>query len=160
MCTNPGPLIERVGQAGADQLTVPVELGHEKVLQLIWQIRTSNIKVGISVNPPTPVTLVEPYLEQVDNVLVMTVNPGFGGQEFIRETLPKIQKVRLWRDQRNLKFRIQVDGGINFETVKECAQAGADTFVSGTTLFKTRNMRAGVRKMREAALAAVAANKP
>jgi len=160
MCTNPGPLIERFVQAGADQLTVPVELGHEKVLQLIWQIRTSNIKVGISVNPPTPVTLVEPYLEQVDNVLVMTVNPGFGGQEFIRETLPKIQKVRLWRDQRNLMFRIQVDGGINFETVKECAQAGADTFVSGTTLFKTRNMRAGVRKMREAALAAVAANKP
>jgi len=82
-------------------------------------------------------------------LLVMTVNPGFGGQEFIHETLPKIQQAEAWRRERKLPYRIEVDGGINFQTVAECARAGADTFVSGTTLFHARNLRAAVKKMRQ-----------
>ena len=79
----------------------------------------------------------------------MTVNPGFGGQEFIHETLPKIQQAEAWRRERKLPYRISVDGGINFQTAAECARAGADTFVSGTTLFRAHNLKAAVKKMRK-----------
>jgi ribulose-phosphate 3-epimerase len=89
-----------------------------------------------------------PYLEQVDHVLIMTVNPGFGGQAFIHETLPKVQQVRAWRQERGLAFTIGVDGGVDFTTVAECARCGADSFVAGTALFKLRNLAAGVRKLR------------
>jgi ribulose-phosphate 3-epimerase len=81
---------------------------------------------------------------------VMTVNPGFGGQSFIHETLTKIQQVRAWRDAKHLSYRIEVDGGVNFETAADCAHAGADTFVSGTALFGRRNLAAAVRRMRRA----------
>jgi ribulose-phosphate 3-epimerase len=79
----------------------------------------------------------------------MTVNPGFGGQEFIFETLPKIQQVAAWRRERGLDFHIGVDGGVNFKTARDCAQAGADVFVSGTTLFKQHSLKAAVGKMRK-----------
>jgi len=81
---------------------------------------------------------------------VMTVNPGFGGQSFIYETLPKVQQANIWRRELKLAYRVEVDGGINHETAAECASAGADTFVSGTTLFKAPNLRAAVKKMRKA----------
>jgi ribulose-phosphate 3-epimerase len=79
----------------------------------------------------------------------MTVNPGFGGQEFIHETLPKIQQAETWRREKKLPYRLGVDGGINFQTAAECARAGADMFVSGTTLFRAHNLRAAVKKMRQ-----------
>ena len=79
----------------------------------------------------------------------MTVNPGFGGQSFIYETLPKIQQAEAWRRERNLGYRIGVDGGIDFKTAGECAHAGADTFISGTTLFGQRNLAAAINKMRK-----------
>ena len=79
----------------------------------------------------------------------MTVNPGFGGQEFIHECLPKIQQADAWRRERKLSYRISVDGGINFQTAAECARAGADTFVSGTSLFHARSLSAAVKKMRK-----------
>jgi ribulose-phosphate 3-epimerase len=84
----------------------------------------------------------------------MTVNPGFGGQSFIHEMLPKIQQAAAWRRELGLKYRIEVDGGINLETAIECARAGADTFVSGTALFRQRQLGQAVRKMREAVAAA------
>jgi len=90
---------------------------------------------------------VEPYLNQIDVLLIMTVNPGFGGQPFITETLPKVQQADAWRKEKNLNFRIEVDGGIDFQTAAECAHAGADTFVSGTGLFKHRNFKVALRKM-------------
>jgi len=86
-------------------------------------------------------------------LLVMTVNPGFGGQAFIHECLPKIQQADAWRRERKLSYRISVDGGINFQTAAECARAGADTFVSGTTLFRARNLRTAVKKLRQVAQA-------
>jgi ribulose-phosphate 3-epimerase len=147
MCSQPDILLEPFAQAGADQIIVHVELG-EQVAALIWKIKSLGKKVGLSVNPPTPIALVQPYLAMVDMIQVMTVNPGFGGQSFIHEMLPKIQQAALWRRELNLPYRVEVDGGINFETAVECAAAGADTFVSGTTLFEARNLRSAVKKMR------------
>ena len=150
MCSRPQILIEPFAKAGADEITVHVEL-HQQVTPLIWKIKSLGKKVGLAINPPTAISLVQPYLDQIDLLLVMTVNPGFGGQEFIHETLPKIQQAEAWRRERKLSYRIEVDGGINFQTVAECARAGADTFVSGTTLFGAHNLRAAVKKMRQIA---------
>src|SRR5262249_16808190 len=99
-------------------------------------------------------SLAEPFLTQIDLLLVMTVNPGFGGQQFISECLPKIQQADGWRREKNLHYRLEVDGGINIETAVECARAGADTFVSGTALFGKRQLKAAVEKMRTAVNAA------
>ena len=148
MCSKPEILIEPFAAAGADQLIIHVELA-ERVGPLIWQIKKLGKKVGLAVNPPTAITLAQPYLEQIDMLLVMTVNPGFGGQTFIHECLPKVQQAETWRRGRNLAYRLEVDGGIQFETAAECARAGADTFVSGTGLFGHRNLKAAVKKMRK-----------
>ncbi len=150
MCGKPEILLEPFARAGADQIIIHVELG-ESVLPLIWKIKNLGKKVGLAVNPPTPIALVQPFLEKIDLLLVMTVNPGFGGQEFIHECLPKIQQAAAWRREKNLNYRLEVDGGINLATVAECARAGADTFVAGTALFRPRNMGAAVRKMRKIA---------
>ena len=148
MCSRPQILIEPFAKAGADGITVQVEL-HQQVTSLIWKIKSLGKKVGLAINPPTAISLVQPYLDQIDLLLVMTVNPGFGGQEFIHETLPKIQQAEAWRRERKLSYRIEVDGGLNYQTVAECARAGADTFVSGTTLFGAHNLKTAVKKMRK-----------
>ncbi|MEI7532750.1 MAG: ribulose-phosphate 3-epimerase [Verrucomicrobiae bacterium] len=150
MCGKPEILLEPFAKAGADQIIIHVELG-EVVLPLIWKIKQLGKKVGLAVNPPTPIALVQPFLEKIDLLLVMTVNPGFGGQSFIHECLPKIQQADQWRRERKLNYRLEVDGGINNQTVAECARAGADTFVAGTALFSQRNMGAAIKKMRKAA---------
>jgi len=157
MCEKPEILLEPFAKAGADRITVHVELG-EAVNDLIWRIRKLGKKVGLAVNPPTQIGLVEPFLKQIDLVLIMTVNPGFGGQPFIQETLPKIQQVAEWRREMNLNYRIEVDGGINFQTAVECARAGADTFVSGTGLFGRPDLKTAVAKMRRLATAAAPAS--
>ncbi len=148
MCSRPEILLEPFAQAGADQIIVHVELG-EHVTPLLWKIRKLGKKVGLSINPPTSIGLVQPFLDEIDHLLVMTVNPGFGGQEFIYETLPKIQQVNAWRREKNLKFTVGVDGGVNFQTVAECARAGADVFVSGSALFAAHSLKQAVAKMRK-----------
>jgi ribulose-phosphate 3-epimerase len=90
-------------------------------------------------------------LAKIDSLLIMTVNPGFGGQELITECLPKIQQAAAWRRKLGLKYRIAVDGGVEFHTVGSCASAGADTFISGTGIFEHKNLRAAVAKMRKIA---------
>jgi ribulose-phosphate 3-epimerase len=147
MCLRPEILLPMFAKAGADYLTVHVELG-DAVAPLLWKIRSLGKKVGLAVNPPTSMKWVQPFLKSIDLLLIMTVNPGFGGQSFIEEVVPKIQAASSWRREQGLNYRIEVDGGINFETVAECARAGADTIVSGTTLFQQRNMRAAIKKMR------------
>ena len=147
MCSRSEILLEPFAKAGADQIIIHAELG-DQVPHLIWKIKSLGKKVGLAVNPPTVMTLAEPYLDQIDLLLVMTVNPGFGGQSFITECLPKIQQAWTWRKERNFGYRIEVDGGINFNTAVECARAGADTFVSGSGLFTKPNMKAAVKKMR------------
>lgn len=149
MCCRPEILLEPFKKAGADSLTVHVELG-DRVTQLLWKIPSLGAKVGLAVNPPTAITNAEPYLDKIDLLLIMTVNPGFGGQSFIHEMIPKIQQAAAWRRERGLNFRIEVDGGIGLQTAVECAKAGADTFVSGTALFSQRQMGRAVRKMRDA----------
>jgi ribulose-phosphate 3-epimerase len=148
MCSKPEILLEQFAAAGADQIIIHVELG-EQVGPLIWKIKKLGKKVGLAVNPPTAIAAAQPHLEQIDMLLVMTVNPGFGGQSFIHECLPKIQQADAWRRERKLPYRISVDGGVNFQTAAECARAGADTFVAGTSLFGQHNLKAAVAKMRK-----------
>jgi ribulose-phosphate 3-epimerase len=150
MCSKPEILLEPFAQAGAGQMNIHIELG-DRVTHLLWQIRSLGRKVGLAINPPTAIGLVQPYLDQIDSLLIMTVNPGFGGQSFIWEVLPKIQQACAWRRERNLNYHIGVDGGIDFKTAVECARAGADAFISGTTLVHERNLRAAVKKMRRLA---------
>jgi ribulose-phosphate 3-epimerase len=148
MCSKPEILLEPFAEAGADEMIIHVELG-DHVPALIWKIKSLGKKVGLAINPPTAISEVEPFLDKIDLLLVMTVNPGFGGQEFIHETLPKIQQAEAWRLERKLPYRISVDGGINNQTVAECARAGADTFVAGTSLFGQRSLKAAITKMRK-----------
>ena len=145
MCSKPEILFEDFAKAGADEMIIHVELG-EQIPSLIQKIKSLGKKVGLAVNPPTAISSVEPYLDQIDLLLVMTVNPGFGGQEFIREGLPKIQQAAAWRRDKALSYRISVDGGINDETGTECARAGADIFVVGTSLFRAADMKSAVKR--------------
>ena len=155
MCSKPEILLEPFARAGADQIGIHVELG-DAVTPLLWKIKSLGRKVGLVVNPPTAISMVQPYLEQIDSLLIMTVNPGFGGQSFIYEMLPKIQQACVWRREKNLGYTISVDGGIDFKTAADCARVGADAFISGTALFGKCNLGAAVRKMRQV----VTANSP
>ncbi|HTV61457.1 MAG TPA: ribulose-phosphate 3-epimerase [Verrucomicrobiae bacterium] len=148
MCAKPEILLEPFARAGANQMIIHVELG-DQVGPLIWKIRQLGKQVGLAVNPPTPISLALPFLDKIDLLLVMTVNPGFGGQEFIHECLPKIQQANAWRSGKGLRYRLSVDGGVNFQTAADCARAGADTFVAGTSLFGARSLKAAVAKIRK-----------
>ena len=140
MCSKPEILLEPFVKAGADQIIVHVGL--------LWKIKSLGKKVGLAVNPPTAIENVRPFLDHIDLLLVMTVNPGFGGQPFIHECVPKIQQAAVWKRELGLDYHIEVDGGITFDTVGECARAGADVFVSGTGIFGQHSLKAAVKKMR------------
>ena len=146
MCSKPEILLEPFAKAGSDLITIHVEL-EDQVSSLLWKIRSIGKQVGLAVNPPTAIEKVKPYLKKIDLLLVMTVNPGFGGQSFIEECVPKIQQVYQWREELGLDFRIEVDGGVNLQTAAECARAGADTFVAGSALFGQRSLTRAVKKM-------------
>lgn len=148
MCSKPEILLEPFAKAGSDLITVHVEL-EDQVAPLLWKIRSLKKKVGLAVNPPTAIEKVRPYLEKVDLLLVMTVNPGFGGQLFIEECVPKIQQVYEWREELGLDYRIEVDGGVNLLTAAECSKAGADTFVAGSALFGQRSLTRALKKMQK-----------
>jgi ribulose-phosphate 3-epimerase len=154
MCSKPEILFEAFAKAGADEMIIHVELG-DQIPSLVQKIKALGKKVGLAVNPPTAIAAIEPYLEQIDLLLVMTVNPGFGGQEFIRECLPKIQQAAAWRRDKALSYRISMDGGVNDETGADCARAGADTFVAGTSLFKAIDMKSAVTQLRRSVSKAV-----
>ncbi len=148
MCSKPEILLDPFVQAGANQINIHVELG-DHVTPLLWKIKSLGKRVGLAINPPTAISMVQPFLAQIDSLLIMTVNPGFGGQSFIYEMLPKIQQAEAWRRARSLNYNIGVDGGVDFKTAGECVKVGADAFISGTTLFSRRNLAAAVRKMRK-----------
>ena len=109
MCSKPDILLEPFAKAGANQINIHVELG-QQVTPLIWKIKSLGKKVGLAINPPTAISHAQPFLDQIDSLLIMTVNPGFGGQPFIYETLPKIQQAYEWRQERGLTYNIGVDG--------------------------------------------------
>ncbi|MGH7996914.1 MAG: ribulose-phosphate 3-epimerase [Opitutaceae bacterium] len=135
MLDQPHRYIEAFARAGADRITIHIEPDYDHSGTLA-QIRRSGKHPGIALNPDTPASAIDPLLAQVDLVLAMTVEPGFGGQPFRRDVLPKIAAIDLLRRERKLSFRIEVDGGIDLATARECRAAGADTFVVGTAFFK------------------------
>ena len=130
--------IKDYSQAGADIITFHPE-ATRNILETIKLIRSLNKKVGISLNPNTKISAAEEYLDKIDLILIMSVHPGFGGQKFIKEVVKKIKDLDKIRIEKKLKFKIEIDGGINFETSKIAVDAGVDILVSGTTVFKENN---------------------
>ena len=130
--------IEAYAEAGADIITIHPE-ATDNLQESIDKISELNKKVGVSLNPKSKIDLIEKYLNQIDLVLIMSVNPGFGGQKFMPEVLEKIKKLVQIREAKNLKFDIEIDGGINFDNSKLAIEAGANILVSGTTIFKSNN---------------------
>ena len=130
--------IEDYANAGADIITIhPEATGNLK--ESIQHIKNLNKKVGVSLNPETKINLVTDLLNRIDLVLIMSVNPGFGGQKFMPKVLDKIKELKKIKDQENLRFDIEIDGGINFDNSKLAIDAGANILVSGTTVFKNNN---------------------
>ena len=127
--------IKNFAEAGADIITIHPEATNDLVSS-IQKIKSFNKKVGVSLNPETSVKKVLPVLKLIDLVLVMSVNPGFGGQKFIKDTLEKVKILRKEIDTKKLKTQIEIDGGINFENAIMAKKAGVDILVSGTTIFK------------------------
>ncbi|MCG3150371.1 MAG: Ribulose-phosphate 3-epimerase [Verrucomicrobiae bacterium] len=147
MIERPERFVERFIEAGADHITVHVEAeAKHDVAWTLQLIRSRGKKAGLSLNPPTPVEKVFPFLDQVDLLLVMTVNPGFGGQAFIPECLDKIREIR----RRAPKLAINVDGGINPTTARQCVAAGATILVAGNSLFrhKTLGLPEAIKELR------------
>ena len=130
--------IEVYAEAGADIITIHPEATND-LKASISKIKKLNKKVGVSLNPKSEIDLIINLLDKIDLVLVMSVNPGFGGQEFMPEVLEKIIKLKKIQTEKNLNFDIEIDGGINFENYKLAIKAGANILVSGTTIFKSNN---------------------
>jgi ribulose-phosphate 3-epimerase len=133
--------------AGADILTIHVEASHD-VRRDLRAIRARGKKAGLSLNPATPLSAVEPYLEELDLLLVMSVVPGFGGQAFMADVLPNLTRAAKLREQLGLTFAIEIDGGINPETAARARAAGADILVAGTAIFRTPDYAASVAALR------------
>ncbi len=154
MISHPLAYLERFAQAGADLITVHVEC-EDDVGEALGQIKSLGCQPGLTLRPATPIEAVFPYLEQVGMVLVMTVEPGFGGQPFRPDMLPKIQTLRQRLDSLGLETDIQVDGGIGTPTIASVCQAGANVIVAGSSLFGKEDYRAalqGLRALGEAAM--------
>ena len=149
MITDPDRYLEPFRDAGADGCTVHVEVG--ETAALVAQMRDLGLRAGLAANPDTPFEAIEPFLDQVDLVLCMTVFPGFGGQSFIAEVLPKIERVRAAADAGRLDLDIEVDGGIDERTVVEAARAGANVFVAGSAVFNRDDPLAAVASILAAA---------
>ena len=130
--------IEAYSDAGADIITIHPE-ATDNLQASISKIKELKKKVGISLNPKTKVDVIRDYLNQIDLILIMSVNPGFGGQKFMPEVLDKIKELKKIQKEQNIDFDIEIDGGINFENSKIAIKAGANILVSGTTIFKSNN---------------------
>ena len=148
MVEEPEKMINGFIEAGATGLSVHVE-ATKNIHQVLQHIRSQNVQPGVVINPGTPVSFIEPVLSIVDLVLVMTVNPGFGGQAFISEMLSKIEELAKYREENDLDFLIQVDGGINDETIKLCYDAGADVFVAGSNIFGAKSPQDQIQRLKE-----------
>jgi ribulose-phosphate 3-epimerase len=130
--------IEAYADAGADIITIHPE-ATENLEESISKIKSLNKKVGVSLNPESKLDLITNYLEKIDLVLIMSVNPGFGGQKFMPEVLDKVKKLKEIKSKKNMNFDIEIDGGINFDNCQSAIEAGANILVSGTTVFKSNN---------------------
>lgn len=138
MIENPEKYIDTFAEAGSDIIGVHVEATNH-IHRALQMIKNKNVKAEVVINPGTPVELIRPILYMVDQVLVMTVNPGFGGQKFIPETVNKIKELDKIRREHQFEFDIEIDGGVNNETVKDAYQAGANVAVAGSYVFGADN---------------------
>jgi len=148
MIDNPCDYLEAFADAGANGCSVHVEI--DGTAELCAEMRRLHLDVGLAVNPETPFEAAEPYLDQIDLLLLMTVHPGFGGQTFMHEVMPKVARAREAIDRRGLRVALQVDGGINEETAPVAAAAGADTFVAGNAIFGADDALGAARRLRAA----------
>ena len=150
MIEHPERYVSQFVQAGADIITVHVEASAH-LHATIRLIKELGARAGVSINPPTPLGVVEEFLPHVELVLVMSVNPGFGGQPFIPETLPRIARIRKLLDDRGLRAELEVDGGINADNAPDIVKAGADVLVAGNSIFRAQEGISGaIRRLREA----------
>ena len=148
MVVEPERYFDDFANAGASGMTIHAEVSPHLDRQLA-RIRELGCSAGVALNPSTPLSAVEDVLERVDVLLVMSVNPGFGGQQFIRRALDRIARARKMLDAARSGATLEVDGGINRETIVECWQAGADTFVAGSAVFASADPRSEIRALRE-----------
>ncbi|MCC5841302.1 MAG: ribulose-phosphate 3-epimerase [Opitutales bacterium] len=146
MLANPDKHIEAFAAAGSNNITIHVEPNYD-VIGTLERIAQLGCQRGLALNPGTPAEAALPFIESVDLILVMTVWPGFGGRNFITETLEKMRIFDLWRTERNLPFRLEVDGGIDASTAPACLSAGVDTLVAGTAFFKASSPQVFLRQM-------------
>lgn len=151
MIENPDHYIEAFAKAGAAIITVHEEAAVH-LHRTIHLIKSYGVKAGVSINPATPVAMIEPILGEIDLALVMTVNPGFGGQSFIHEAVDKIARLDDLRKQHNYTYEIEIDGGVNSKTAKICTEAGADVLVAGSAIFNKEDRKKALKVIREAAL--------
>ncbi|MCO5142432.1 MAG: ribulose-phosphate 3-epimerase [Oligoflexia bacterium] len=147
MIVEPEKYIDDFAQAGANLLTVHIEATHH-VHRAIQQIKKLGVQAGVSLNPATPISSIQHILSDIDLVLIMSVNPGFGGQKFIPESLEKIKALDKIRKEKNLNFLIEVDGGINDQNAKDLHSAGADVLVAGNYIFKSKNYQQAIQALK------------
>ncbi|KUO62264.1 ribulose phosphate epimerase [bacterium BRH_c32] len=147
MIESPDNYIEEFAKAGANYITVhQEEVKH--LHRTIELIKSFDVKAGVVLNPATPISTLSDILDFIDMVLIMSVNPGFGGQKFIPQSLKKIDDLKTLREERNLNFLIEVDGGIDLLTIKSVSEAGCDVFVAGSAIFKSDNITAATLELR------------
>ncbi|GAB6635168.1 ribulose-phosphate 3-epimerase [Streptococcus uberis] len=149
MVVDPERYVEAYAQAGADIMTIHTE-STKHIHGALQKIKAAGMKAGVVINPGTPVSALKPVLNLVDQVLIMTVNPGFGGQAFIPECLEKVEEVASLREILGLTFDIEVDGGVDNKTIAACQKAGANIFVAGSYLFKASDLVSQVQTLRTA----------
>lgn len=147
MIENPDTYIEAFANAGADYITVHVE-ACKHLHRTISLIKSLGVKAGVVLNPATPVSTIQHVIKDIDMVLLMSVNPGFGGQSFIPEVLPKIRSVKEMADQLNPTLEIEIDGGVNAETAKLCVEAGANVLVAGSAVYNQSDRKKAIEAIR------------
>ena len=139
MINRVGKFLDEYIKAGSDIITFHLEI-EENIKELISKIKINNTKCGIAIKPATPWEDLKPYLNDIDQIIIMTVEPGFGGQKFMEDQLLKIDQLKKYISQNKLHIDLEVDGGVNYETGKKCVDAGANILVAGSFLFKQENL--------------------
>ncbi|MGH8910959.1 MAG: ribulose-phosphate 3-epimerase [Acidimicrobiia bacterium] len=149
MTTNPDAYVPQLAEAGANLLTMHIEAVPDPT-RAAKRVRDAGLEFGLVINPSTPFTGVAPFLELVDLLLIMSVEPGFGGQSFMEEVLPKVEAAREWVESNDLAVDIQIDGGITSETAPLARTAGANVFVAGTAIFGSHDPAEAINELRQA----------
>lgn len=147
MIENPDAYIQDFANAGADIISVHVE-ACKHLHRTIQLIKQANVKAGVVLNPATPISTLKHIIEEVDLVLLMSVNPGFGGQVFIPTVVPKIKELHQLIQEKNVSVEIEIDGGVNPETAKDCIEAGANVLVAGSAIFNKTNRKQAIKQIR------------